>query len=93
MRSWLPVTKGTERWRNQMESLLKQRNFLETLLPALHSPSKIEIHDWIKLHLAESAVRDSIKDLLNTRFSKDASIPLGEFKKAALPLIKNHHSQ
>jgi hypothetical protein len=93
MLGWLPVTKGAGRWRNQMESLLKQSNFLETLLPELHSPSKLEIHDWIKLHLVESAVRDSIKDLLNTKFSKDVSIPLGEFKKTVLPIIKNHHSQ
>lgn len=90
---WLPFTKHAPSWRNQVESLLKQYNVIESLLPELHSPSKIEIRNWVKLHIDESTVRDSIDELLTTEFSKDSAIPLGEFKKAASPILKKHYSQ
>ena len=90
---WSPFAKQTPSWRNQMKELLEQHQFIESLLPELHSPTKQEIRDWAKLHIEESELRDSINDLLTTKFLKNESISLGEFKKAMLPILKNHFSQ
>ncbi|MCE7914727.1 MAG: toll/interleukin-1 receptor domain-containing protein [Nitrosomonas sp. PRO4] len=90
---WSPFAKQTPSWRNQMKELLEQHQFIESMLPELHSPTKQEIRDWAKLHIEESALRESINDLLTTKFLKNESIPLGEFKKAMLPILKNHFSQ
>lgn len=90
---WSFLAKRKPSWRDQIESLLKQHVVTDALLPEFHSPSKKEIRDWMGLHIEESTLRDDIEELLTKQFLKNDSIPLGKFKKAALPLLKKHYSQ
>lgn len=90
---WPFFAKRKPSWRDQIESLLKQHVVTDALLPEFHSPSKKEIRDWMGLHIEESTLRDDIEELLTKQFLKNESIPLGKFKKAALPLLKKHYSQ
>lgn len=90
---WPFLAKRKPSWRDQIESLLKQHEVIGALLPEFHPPSKKEIRDWKGLHIEESVLRDGIEELLTGQFLKHESIPLGKFKKAALPLLKKHYSQ
>lgn len=90
---WPLFAKRKLSWRDQIESLLKQHEVIDSLLPEFRSPSKTEIRDWMGFHIEENTLRDDIEDLLNKQFLKNESIPLGKFKKAALPLLKKHYSQ
>jgi hypothetical protein len=92
--SWLQRFKPTPSalsWHEEIKPLLMQHGLSAALLPELHSPSIHEdISDWLRSHINEDPLRESIETLLRQKFPKSTRLPLAEFKSSLLPLLQNH---
>lgn len=77
-------------WQEQIIATLKQSNLEQARLPELHSPSyHTDVKDWIKLHIHNDTLRDSITETL-TELAKLNDIPLITLKKVLKPLFEQH---
>lgn len=77
-------------WQEQIIATIKQSNLEQVRLPELHSPNfHNDVKDWIKLHIHNDTLRDSITETL-TELAQQNDIPLITLKKVLKPLFEKH---